>query len=529
MSRLPIGALSSFVIAGAFVAALVSALCLTAAVRRWALGRGLLDMPDGRRRLHSRPIPNVGGIAIACSVVGVFVLSWALQQQASGDDSGLAVLGMVVGGIAMWGVGLVDDLRELSPYRKLALQVGVAVLAFSLGVRIGGVDLIVVHPEALPGWLSLVITTLWLVGATNAFNFIDGSDGVAAGAALFASGALLAVFLLNGDALGALMAATLAGAALGFLFFNFPPASIFLGDSGSHFLGFTLAALGVITTHKATTAVAMAIPVVAFGLPLLDTALVVTRRFLRRDPVFLGDRGHIHHRLRDLGHSPRMVAVTIYAVCGAFGALSLLLAVPRQPAVLPIMVVACCVLCVLVIRLDIPELVELQRIVGRLLQQRHVIAHNVRVHEAVRDLRGCSHVQHVFALLDRTFDRSEFSSLSLRLCGVGSGGDVDATPIVEELPMVWRMDAPVGRTDEAEIEVRIPLRSSRELVGYLFLRRRGNGARLFTDVNLLADRFAPALSEAISRCHGREHLAPVAASPEDVRLEPVTPNGFASA
>lgn len=240
-----------------FTTALLLALVLTYKVRGWAPRLGLLDVPDAVRRVHDRPMPRAGGVAVYAAVALVLPVAWAAgglpgYPEASGAGQ---VLKLMVGGGGMFLLGLWDDARDLPPWLKLAGQTLVAACAFALGIRIETLGLAGGAP--LPGWLGFAVTVFWLVGITNAFNLIDGSDGVAAGSAIFAALAVAGVLAVGGDPWGTTVALTLAGASLGFLFFNFPPASIFLGDGGSLFLGFMLGALGVMTSQKAPTALAV--------------------------------------------------------------------------------------------------------------------------------------------------------------------------------------------------------------------------------------------------------------------------------
>jgi UDP-GlcNAc:undecaprenyl-phosphate GlcNAc-1-phosphate transferase len=220
----------------------------------------------------------------------------------------------------MFLIGLLDDLRGLRPWQKLSGQVLAAAVAFAAGVHIGS---IAGHP--LPHWIALPATLLWLIGCSNALNLIDGVDGLAAGVALFATVTTLIAALLQHNVPLALATGPLVGATLGFLRYNFNPASIFLGDSGSRLLGFLLGCYGILWSEKSATILGMTAPLLALAIPLLDTALAIVRRFLRHQPIFGADRGHIHHKLLSRGFTPRRVVLLIYAVCAASASLSLLL------------------------------------------------------------------------------------------------------------------------------------------------------------------------------------------------------------
>ncbi len=285
--------------------------------RRW----GWVDRPDGQRKLHDHPIPRAGGVPIVMAYLGAFALLLAFPFAAGAFvKTALPTAERVLWAtVVVFAVGLLDDLLGLKPWQKFAGQVAAACLLISAGV-----DITHVGRLGLPAWLGMPITVLWLVGCSNAFNLIDGVDGLAAGAGLFATVTILLAALLQGNVPLALATVPLAGALLGFLRYNFNPASIFLGDSGSLTVGFLLGCCGVVWSQKCSTALGMTAPLIALSIPLLDTGLAIGRRFLRNKPIFGGDRGHIHHKLLARGLTPLRVVVLMYLVCGVCAALSLL-------------------------------------------------------------------------------------------------------------------------------------------------------------------------------------------------------------
>ncbi|MFM2161714.1 MAG: hypothetical protein RLZZ383_1226, partial [Pseudomonadota bacterium] len=211
---------------------------------------------------------------------------------------------------------------QASPRLKLVVQIGAALAVAWLGLRIQRVDLPFL-PMIHLGWLAWPITVLWIVGVTNAVNLIDGLDGLAAGMALFGLLPMLVLALVKGNLVLALIACCLAGSLVGFLVWNFHPARIFMGDSGSMFLGFILAVVSVATASKGRVAVALATPVLALGLPILDTMLAIGRRAWSGQSLFIGDRKHLHHLLLDRGHSHRGAVLVLYAVAAAWALLGL--------------------------------------------------------------------------------------------------------------------------------------------------------------------------------------------------------------
>ena len=317
-------------VAATFLLALLASLLLTPAVRFAAHRFGVLDHALTSRKIHGRPVARLGGVAIAVAFyLPLAVLTVFRAFSAAGEpflfaDQRLTV-GLLVGGAFMAAVGLLDDVRGAPAGLKLAAQVAAAVFAWWMGFRIDSLASPFGAPLVL-GVLSLPFTVLWVVGVTNALNLIDGLDGLAGGVALSAVLVTFVAALLQGHAQVALVAACLAGAILGFLRHNFNPASIFMGDAGSLFLGFVLAVVSVEAHVKSSAAVALVVPVVALALPIADTLLAMGRRWLRGMPVFRADREHIHHRLLALGLTQRQVALALYGVCVVLAGAALALA-----------------------------------------------------------------------------------------------------------------------------------------------------------------------------------------------------------
>lgn len=301
--------------------AFVFCLALTPVFRYLSLKLGLVDQPDHNRKVHKYPIPRTGGVAIVLS----YALALGFMIRFAPSSAAVAIqhrdllwsLFPAVGLIFL--VGLVDDLLGMKAWHKLLGQIAAALWAVSMGARI---PLFNGHPGA--DWIVWPLSVLWLVGCTNAFNLIDGMDGLASGVGLFATFTTLLAALLQGNWGLAMATVPLAGCLLAFLRYNFNPASIFLGDSGSLTIGFLLGCFGVIWSQKSATLLGMVAPLMAFSLPLFEVGLSIGRRFLRNQPIFQPDRGHIHHRLLNRGLHPRAVALILYTACGIAAILSLL-------------------------------------------------------------------------------------------------------------------------------------------------------------------------------------------------------------
>ncbi|MBL8919466.1 MAG: undecaprenyl/decaprenyl-phosphate alpha-N-acetylglucosaminyl 1-phosphate transferase [Myxococcaceae bacterium] len=298
-----------------FVVAAVAAAVLTPFARRLAFHFNIVSTPGGRH-IHGQVIPRLGGLAIfgaaMVTIIGTVVFGpvGALFDAAE-EWRGL---GLLVGSTVMFSLGAVDDFKSVRALHKLMVQILAAAIAWSFGFRIDVIDLPLLGTFSM-GVFSLPITVFWIVGIINAVNLIDGLDGLAAGVVFFAGVTNFVVAYLQGTTFVAVVMATVAGAVLGFLFFNFNPARIFMGDSGSYFLGFVLAVCSIAgPLQKASAAVSIAVPIVALGVPIIDTLLAMVRRFLERRPIFSPDRGHIHHRLLDMGITHRRAVLIIYGV-----------------------------------------------------------------------------------------------------------------------------------------------------------------------------------------------------------------------
>jgi UDP-GlcNAc:undecaprenyl-phosphate GlcNAc-1-phosphate transferase len=303
----------------ALVLALIVVAALTPAARALAFRLGAVARPGGRH-VHQKSIPRLGGVAICagfCATIAVLYFSDPGAQDAFRFVRS-RMLAVFAGGVAMCVVGIVDDTRGIRAVHKLLLQIVVATATFACGFRIVGVHVPLIG-DIDTASMSLPLTVLWIVGIINAINLIDGLDGLAAGVVFFASLTNLVVAWLTGDVLVQLISAAIAGSVLGFLFYNFNPARIFMGDSGSYFLGYVLATTALTSVaQKASTAVSLLVPILALGVPIFDTLFAMVRRILERRSVFSPDRGHIHHRLLDMGLTHRRAVILIYGVCAFF-------------------------------------------------------------------------------------------------------------------------------------------------------------------------------------------------------------------
>jgi UDP-GlcNAc:undecaprenyl-phosphate GlcNAc-1-phosphate transferase len=281
-------------------------------LRRLALRPGQEMRAGEFHHTHKVPVPRFGGVALVAAFV---LIALALAILLPTGQTPLRVRWtLVLGAVAMFGVGFVDDLRKLGAKTKLLLQIAIAT-----GVYLGGIQIEVFKnpltniPHAL-GALGLCATVFWLVALTNLINLIDGIDGLAAGIGFMLMCLLANVGLGAGFSFPSMLAVGVAAALLGFLYYNYPPAKIYLGDGGAYFLGFLIGELSIVNSHKGSVAAALIAPVFALALPILDVCLAILRRGLRGLPVFRPDRKHIHHRLLDSGWSRERAVLVLYAI-----------------------------------------------------------------------------------------------------------------------------------------------------------------------------------------------------------------------
>jgi UDP-GlcNAc:undecaprenyl-phosphate GlcNAc-1-phosphate transferase len=318
------GAIITAVIA--FGCAVLVSLFVTLIVRSIANRLGLHDIALNSRKVHVRSVPRLGGVGI---LAGFYAPIIGLLLVDSGVRRLFAVrpefVGILWGGLLIAALGLYDDIRGANAITKLIVQFATAGLLYWIGLRVDALSVPFIGTFEI-GWAGFPLTLLWMAGITNAMNLIDGLDGLAGGIALVALAALFVLGARHGEGLMMLFTAALAGAVLGFLFFNFNPASIFMGDTGSLFLGFVLAAASTETHRESSTAVMLLVPVVLLGLPIVDTLLSMVRRALRGAPLFSADRGHIHHRLLARGLSHRQSVLVLYGVAMVLAAVALVVA-----------------------------------------------------------------------------------------------------------------------------------------------------------------------------------------------------------
>jgi len=406
-----------------FTLSFLTALLVTPLVRRKATEWGAVAVPDGAdggRHIHTHPTPRLGGVAIYIGfLMALLCVPFPGNMVSDIFRSNLPnLLTLLVPATLMFAFGIYDDFRGASAPQKIIVQTIAAVMIFAGGFRIENLSSPIGGHWHLPVWISFVVTTLWVVGITNAFNLIDGIDGLAAGASVFALLSILVFSVAQGNPEISLLAVILVGAVLGFLRFNFNPATIFLGDSGSLFLGFMAAALSLAGSQKGSTIVAIAIPLVSFGLPVTEAGLSLTRRFLNGQSLLTGDRGHIHHKLLQLGLTQRQTVILLYAVCALFSLFGLMLLNPQRNLAALIFFVLGVGIVFGVQRLRYAEFAELgNQIRQGMTKGRRALAAGVRIRSASEDLRKAETATQLFAVLETMLQTNEFDGAVLEVNG----------------------------------------------------------------------------------------------------------------
>jgi UDP-GlcNAc:undecaprenyl-phosphate/decaprenyl-phosphate GlcNAc-1-phosphate transferase len=327
------------------VAAVISFAC-TPLAKKIAYNVGAIDVPKDERRVHQKPIPRLGGLAIFISFTLCSLYFLKLDKH---------IIGMLFGATIIVAMGIVDDTKPLKPLHKLLFQIAAAVvlIVFDVTVKNITVPFAQVNESAYVGYFGIPITILWVVGITNAVNLIDGLDGLACGISLISALTLFGVAIISEREIAVMLTAILAGACLGFLPFNFNPASIFLGDTGAQFLGFILAAISISGAIKSATAVVVAVPILALGLPIYDTLFAMVRRKINNRPIMEADRGHLHHRLLDLGLNQRQVVFIMYSISAILGTTSIVAMVLSTKKSFALLIVICSVILSMAIELGL--------------------------------------------------------------------------------------------------------------------------------------------------------------------------------
>jgi UDP-N-acetylmuramyl pentapeptide phosphotransferase/UDP-N-acetylglucosamine-1-phosphate transferase len=424
-------------------------------------------------------------------------------------------------------LGIVDDLWSVGPWVKIVVQLTAGLLVFyHLGIRIENLSNPISGVSSLAAF-SLPATLFWILLVTNAFNIVDGLDGLASGVCFIALSCMFLVSLQMGNMAIALVVAPLAGAVLGFLRYNFNPASIFLGDSGSLFLGFQLGVLSIVGSQKSSTAITVAAPLFILALPLVETAISATRRFLSGRSILQPDSGHIHHRLMRLGFTPRRAAGLLYFGSAAFGLTSLFIIQSNATVVGLIALLLAAVTWVGIQRLGYTEFAEVNSALKRFVHQRRIIRNGIISRRLADDLCTATSVNEAWHLLKATAEQLGFSYVALKL----NSQDHDDDGI-----QGGRYAKRLGRRLEVETETSfaVAITGPNGQLGEVVLSRSSEAEPLHSELPLLIS----AVAHGLPRVLQRTFESPIFALPADKppldtiagrmsapSLEPAKPSG----
>jgi UDP-GlcNAc:undecaprenyl-phosphate GlcNAc-1-phosphate transferase len=478
----------------AFMVALIVGWVMTYLVRNQAHARGWVEQAsNSSRKIHKKPIPRIGGVAIVLGcfapLVALLVVDSSVGVTYRANPSVIA--GLLGGGLLIAALGLYDDFRGAGAIKKFSIQFIVAGGLWALGFRIESLATPLFGDLAL-GPLSLPITLLWVVGIVNAMNLIDGLDGLAGGVAFFAVATNFVLAFVRGDVLMSLVMASLAGSVLGFLAFNFNPASIFMGDTGSMFLGFILAAISMKTSQKGGTAVAILVPILALGLPIMDTLLAIVRRALQGRPMFSADKEHIHHRLMSrLGLTHRRAVILLYAVSSFFAVVALGLAYANSEQSAMLLAGVALIVVVLMRKLGYMSLRDAQQL--PMMRSRNAQLRSL-VKESSERLRAASEVTAMWEALQPVAGAIGASRFALKLEHLG--------PHMSD-GLLFEITREAGSA--LPLDVQIDATNSERRVGQILVSWRDGRAEVNRDEELALETLAEVVGQTagrLSAAHG---------------------------
>ena len=466
---------------------------LTWLVREFAARSGLVFRPASPRHLHGRPIPRLGGVAVFLTFVTVYALYYlGVRRGLVARPQNFDSFKVLASGSLLFAAGLIDDLRGLKPRTKLFVQIAGGICLYLSGLHFGCFYWSALGPMAGHA-VCLLATVFWVVLICNAINLIDGLDGLAASSAIFSMVTILCVALLQGRTGIATSAVILAGALSGFLIFNFNPASIFLGDGGSMFVGFMLSGFVLAESHEQRAVNALAIPLISLALPLTDTTLSVLRRFLSGRSLFGADRDHIHHKLLELGLTQRQVVWVLYGFSAVSVVLSLAFVRPSRFVAIPALTILLLLLFFGLRKLRYSEFLEFERVWSRVLQQKRACARNIAMRKAAAELQNSHKLSSVISILENCL-QPEFEGFEIRLNDRFLRSEVGRRFWSSRLEGFWGYSS--EETSVFSLELNTPKYGN---IGQICLYR-SDSSEWVTDVDLLTGEFRKSLGFALQNC-----------------------------
>ena len=454
--------------------------------------------PITGRHIHARAIPRLGGVALYCTFMPLWMLyCWATPFLGLQATPGCAryTQAVFVSATIMFAVGLLDDIWNLKAGIKLLFQILSGSYLYMNGISITGYDpLVRNHHYGVA--ISYIATVFWVLLVSNAINLIDGIDGLAAGGALFAAITILAMAIAGQQNLLAFASVALAGSLIGFLKFNSHPATIFMGDGGSLFLGSMLASLSLLGRHSTGhPPISLTIPIVALGFPIMETMLSVGRRLIRGNSIFVADRNHVHHRLLDTGFSQRQVVVVLYGVCVIFMLTSMVLMYPNPYSRTAVWIALGIMAVIGIGRLRYVEFDELAGLLRRVLHQKRVISHDVAFRADAARLARATSLDETCTILRHAVQGCGLCEFRLTIETHNLGlSSTDSSPVVFQ----WSdLESPPG-TVSCSFSMHLQTDDVADIGKLVVNGHVANGQLLF-EADVLILTLLPALSSAIVR------------------------------
>jgi UDP-GlcNAc:undecaprenyl-phosphate GlcNAc-1-phosphate transferase len=415
-----------------FAIAFMGCVLATPAVTRLAIWFGAIDRPDQFRRIHKGATPRMGGLGLAFGIalgIGLIVLGGYLRGWEHFPEWWANLIPVAVAGVIVLLIGAVDDLRGIGPRVKLLGQAAAVMVLYLGGVRIGNVVVLGVpirldspsftidlfgHSQTI-AIFGLLVTMFWFLACMNVWNLIDGMDGLASGVGLLVSGTLMLVAIHHGNAGVAFLAASLAGSLAGFLLYNWHPACIFLGDSGSLLIGLLIGVIGVQGSFKGPSAISILFPILAMGLPITDTAMAIFRRWVRNLPLSSADRRHVHHLLIGLGLNPRQAAILLYCFSGFLCGIVLLGVALQNEFLALVLGISGCLAFLLILMSRRNELATLRSdLASRLARGKQERFAAKVTYEAIQRIELCETVEAIWNIVELTTKTLDCANLALR-------------------------------------------------------------------------------------------------------------------
>jgi UDP-GlcNAc:undecaprenyl-phosphate GlcNAc-1-phosphate transferase len=492
-----------------FIVSLAMSMVMTFWVQKAAVARGLLVPPASDRHLHTKPLPRIGGVGIYASFLITVIAFGAIPKW--GDDifAPRTMIGFLIATSAIFTMGVCDDLKSLSPKSKLIFEILAASFLYFVGFGLHDVNLSIAGlPIGQP--VGFGITVGWILLITNAFNLIDGLDGLAVGTALLSSIVVIATSLVRHNDLATMLSCALFGTLLGFVPFNFQPASIFMGDSGSLFIGFTLGALSLNGWTGRPSVMGVAVPILCFGLPIVDVTLAIARRFLRHQPLFRPDADHVHHKLLKRGLTQQHAVLILYGATAAFVLAGIIL-IREEKLLVPVLVAT-----VLGVSLGVQQLRYAEFSGGWLglrpyLRRRQIARAQECIRQASLSLERCADFRSICQVLKENLQPIGIDGVRLKVPASGMVPSRWMRPLRPDsdghLRFSWARHRGNGRIVwQHSLQITPPHENGAAPSVF----RVGPGKHSFPDTTVFSDDFKMTLSTAIERATKRiEIVLPV--------------------